>query len=160
VRTQKSGFTLIELMIVVAIIGILAALSFPSYQDRIIRAQVQESLGLAEFARDAVQRFYTARHRLPLDNAEAGLPAPNQILGNYVSQLAVDHGAIQVQFGNRSNQTIIGKWLTLRPGTVPKAEQVPIAWLCGTANPVAGLTYGGTDRTDLAPQVLPIDCRI
>lgn len=159
-RLRNSGFTLIELMIVVAIIGILAALSLPNYQDRIIRTQVQETVVFVDFARDAVQTFYTKVHRMPVDNAEAGLPAPRQILGNFITQVQVDHGAINVQFGNRSNQAIADKWLTLRPGAVAGATQVPISWLCGVAHPVAGLTYAGTDHTDLALEVLPIDCRL
>jgi len=153
----RSGFTLIELMIVVAIIAILAALSLPNYQDRIFR---QEAVGFGEFAREAVQVFYAKTHRMPNDNAEAGLPAPATILGNFVTQVEIDHGAVHVQLGNRANQSLKGKWLTLRPGTVASASQVPISWLCGIAHPVEGLTYPGTNRTDMTPEMLPIDCRL
>jgi len=159
-RLKQSGFTLIELMIVVAIIGILSALALPPYQDRIIRTQVQESIVFVEFVRESVQTFYAKAHRMPADNAEAGLPQPKQILGNFITQVEIDHGAINVQFGNRSNQTLTDKWVTLRPGIVASARQVPISWLCGVAHPVDGLSYTGTDRTNLTPEMLPIDCRL
>lgn len=159
-RQPNAGFTLIELMIVIAIIGIMATLALPSYQDRVIRTQVQESVVFVEFAREAVQTFYATTHRMPVNNAEAGLPVASQIIGNYITQIEIEQGAINVQFGNRSNASIAGKWITLRPGAVAAAKRVPISWLCGTAHPVEGLTYSGSNRTDLTPQILPIECRI
>ena len=159
-RHSNAGFTLVELMIVIAIIGIMATLALPSYQDRVIRTQVQESVAFVEFAREAVQTFYATTHRMPVDNAQAGLPAATQIIGNYITQVEIEQGAINVQFGNRSNSSIIGKWVTLRPGAVTAAKKVPISWLCGTAHPVDGLTYSGSNRTDLGAEILPIECRL
>ncbi|MEZ5462101.1 pilin [Dokdonella sp.] len=157
---EASGFTLIELMIVIAIIGILAAMSLPNFQDRVIRTQVQETVVFVEFARDAVQDFYARKHRLPVNNVEAGLPPAGQILGNFIAQVEIEQGAINIQFGNRVNKSIQGNWLTLRPGAVASAKQVPISWLCGLARPVDGLSYSGSNRTDLQPPVLPIECRL
>jgi type IV pilus assembly protein PilA len=159
-KRTNAGFTLIELMIVIALIGILAAMSLPNYQDRVVRQQVQEGIGFAEFARDAVQTFYAKAHRFPADNAEAGLPDPAKMLGNYVSRIEVNQGAIDIQFGSRANRVIVGKWITLRPGTVAGSTQVPISWLCGSAHEVAGLTYTGANRTELAKETMPIDCRL
>lgn len=157
---QDSGFTLIELMIVVACISILAALALPNYQDRVIRSQVQEAIEFSRFAQDAVQAFHARTHRMPTSNAEAGLPAAEQILGNYVTRVEVEQGAINIQFGSRSNKALDGKWVTLRPGSVPNASQVPVSWLCGSARPVDGLAYAGSNRTDVELRQLPLDCRL
>ncbi len=157
---SRRGFTLIELMVVVACIAMLAALALPNYQDRIIRTQVQEALGFATFAEDAVQLFHTKTHRMPSNNVEAGLPPAEQILGNYVARLEVEQGAIHIRFGNRASRALADKWLTLRPGTSPNASRVPISWLCGVAHPVSGLDYSGVNRTDIEARQLPLDCRL
>jgi type IV pilus assembly protein PilA len=154
------GFTLIELMIVIAIVGMLAATALPNYQSRVIRQQVQEGLGFVEFAREAVQQFYTKTHRMPHDNAEAGLPPADSIIGNYVTGLEIADGTINVRFGGRGNRGLDGKWLSVRPGVVAQYAQIPISWSCGNGKPVAGLKYLGVNRTDLAPEYLPLDCRI
>lgn len=157
--TRASGFTLIELMIVIAIIGIMATYALPSYQDRVIRAQVSEGLGLAEFARESVQRYYSKHRRMPKDNAAAELPPADRIVGNYVTGLAVADGAIVMTFGNRSNRNLVGRKLGLRPAIVEGYPSVPLAWVCGLAAAPEKMRVLGEKQTDLPAQLLPIDCR-
>jgi len=157
-RHRRPGFTLIELVIVLAIVAILAMLAVPSYQDRVIRKQVVEGVELIGFVRQAVQAFYTAEHKMPANNAAASLPAATQIVGTYVGNVAVADGAITITFGNRANPSLAGKRLTLRPAVVEAAPVVPIAWVCGHASPPNGMTLVGFDATDLPAQYLPLNC--
>jgi type IV pilus assembly protein PilA len=158
-RIRHRGFTLIELMVVVAIMGIMATLAMPSYQDRIIRAQVKEALGLASFAQEGVQAFQRTHRKLPANNAEAGLPPADRIVGNFVSGIEVVDGATHLSFGNNANRNLAGKKLTLRPAIVKDHPQVPIAWVCGQAGVPAQMQAMGDNRTDLPLEFLPVDCR-
>ena len=105
-KKVQQGFTLIELMIVVAIIGILAAIAIPAYQDYTIRAQVSEGLNLAAGAKAAVTEFYQDQGRYPANQSEAGLANATSINGNYVSQVAVTAGTgvLSVTYSNTGNQ--------------------------------------------------------
>jgi len=104
-KKVQQGFTLIELMIVVAIIGILAAIAIPAYQDYTIRAQVSEGLNLAAGAKAAVTEFYQDQGNYPANNVEAGLANETTIAGNYVSQVKVAAGVISVTYSNTGNQS-------------------------------------------------------
>ena len=152
------GFTLIELMIVVAIVSILSTLALPSYQDRVIKAQVGEGLALAEVAKHAVADYYAKYGKLPKDNASAGLPPSEKIIGNFVSAIAIEGGAINITLGNRANKHAAGKVLTLRPAIVADAKIVPIAWVCGFATVPNGMVVVGKNTTSLPEYHLPLDC--
>jgi len=158
-RGKQSAFTLIELMIVIAIIGILSTLALPSYQDRVIRAQVSEGMGLADFVKHSVAAHYTRNRSMPRDNAAAGLPESKLIIGNYVAGVSVKDGAIDITFGNRANKFLAGKSLSLRPAVVPAAPVVPISWVCGNASAPGQMKVMGENATNLPPSHLPIDCR-
>ncbi len=110
---KQQGFTLIELMIVVAIIGILAAIAIPAYQDYTIRAQVSEGLSLSAGAKAAVAEFYQDQGAWPTDNAEAGIEASGNITGKYVTTVAVAANVITVTYGGDANANIAGDSLTM-----------------------------------------------
>ena len=127
---KQQGFTLIELMIVVAIIGILAAIAIPAYQDYTIRAQVSEGLNLSGGAKAAVTEYFQDRGALPSDNAEAGLAASGDIQGKYVSSVEVDDGEIEVTYGNDAHAVITGDALQLTPDTTQAGS---VQWDCASS---------------------------
>ncbi|MDH4072446.1 MAG: pilin [Gammaproteobacteria bacterium] len=126
---KQQGFTLIELMIVVAIIGILAAIAIPAYQDYTIRAQVSEGLNLSGGAKAAVTEFYQDQGAFPADNATAGVEAAANIRGKYVTQVAVAAGVITVTYGNDANANITGLTLTM----TPTDNAGSVSWACSSA---------------------------
>ncbi|MFO1468123.1 MAG: pilin [Steroidobacteraceae bacterium] len=157
-NTQR-GFTLIELMIVVAIIGILATIAVPAYQDYTIRAQVVEAFSLASELKGSIQDYRKERGILPKDNAAAGLPLPALLIGNYVTQIEVANGSIHVTFGNLVNKAIDGKVLTLQPLIVPGSPLSPMSWRCGLRQIPKGMEAAGDNRSNVEAKFLPSSCR-
>jgi type IV pilus assembly protein PilA len=124
---KQQGFTLIELMIVVAIIGILAAIAIPAYQDYTIRAQVSEGLSLSGGAKAAVSEFRMDSGEWPTDNEAAGLSTnPTDITGKYVTQLAVSQGIISVTYGDEAHTLIDEDILVMSP----VAQTGSVEWVC------------------------------
>jgi len=143
-KHNQQGFTLIELMIVVAIIGILAAIALPAYQDYTARSQMAEAMSLASGARTAVTEYYTSEGAFPPDQATAGLPAAADIKGNYVAQVALtaNTGVITATMKAAGvSEGIQGSTLVLSPTTNAGSVQ----WAC----------KAGT----VAAKYLPSSCR-
>ncbi|HEX6018011.1 MAG TPA: pilin [Burkholderiaceae bacterium] len=158
-RSIAAGFTLVELMVAVAVVAILATLALPSFQAPMVRQQVVDSAALINVAKNAVAGSWSATHKLPADNAEAALPEADKLVGNYVSSVRVESGAVHVVFGNQANGAIKGRTLSFRPAVVDAAPMVPIAWVCGGAPVPGNMSAKGADRTDVAAKYLPLNCR-
>jgi len=137
----QQGFTLIELMIVVAIIGILAAIAIPAYQDYTIRAQVSEGLSLAAAAKTAVAESFLNSGEAPVDREEAGMSdTSTDTSGKYVTGVEVDNGGITITYGNDSNQQIDTETLGLTPY---ESVDLSVVWQCGSSD--VPVDIGGAD---------------
>ncbi len=128
--SMAPGFTLIELMVVVAIIGILAAIAIPAYQAYAIRAQVAEGLSISDGAKTSVAEYYQSRGVFPPDNATAGMAEASSIAGNYVTGVSTSGGLITVIFGNKANAAIATKTLLISAST----QAGSLVWTCKSSS--------------------------
>ena len=142
-RSPERGFTLIELMIVVAIIGILAAVAIPAYQNYVGRTHVTEGMRMASDFKTSVSEIYAQIGDLgPIDSGNQGLPAPGAVHGEFVSQISVTDGVISVQFdAGTAHPRVGGNHLVL----TPNPGSGSLKWSCGSP--------------DLGAQFLPANCR-
>ncbi|EOD9238699.1 pilin [Neisseria gonorrhoeae] len=127
-NTLQKGFTLIELMIVIAIVGILAAVALPAYQDYTARAQVSEAILLAEGQKSAVTEYYLNHGKWPADNGAAGVASSSSIKGKYVESVTVTNGVVTAKMKpDGVNKEIQGKKLSLWA----RREAGSVKWFCG-----------------------------
>lgn len=158
-RRNDRGFTWIELLLVLAVFAILAAMAIPGFRDAALRKQVVEGLALAAIAKQGVQAAWSAKGEMPADNAAAALPPRDKIVGTLVKDVNVAEGAITLTFGNNAASALQGKRVTVRPAVVADQPVVPIAWLCHALPVPKGMEVRGKDETDIPPAFLPVECR-
>ncbi|HFC6716998.1 TPA: pilin [Neisseria meningitidis] len=158
-NTLQKGFTLIELMIVIAIVGILAAVALPAYQDYTARAQVSEAILLAEGQKSAVTEYYLNHGIWPGDNSSAGVASASDIKGKYVEKVEVAKGVVTAEMKSTGvNKEIQGKKLSLWA----KRQNGSVKWFCGqpvtrAANNADTVAADTTKKIDT--KHLPSTCR-
>jgi type IV pilus assembly protein PilA len=161
-KTLQKGFTLIELMIVVAIIGILAAIAIPAYQDYTIRAQVSEGLTLAAAAKAAIAETFLNTGVAPASRMEAGMSnVATDTSGKYVSGIEVANGIITITYsGGDVNAAILGNTVDIVAYTT---EDDSVTWQCGYSNVPTGTNItamgAATNGSTIEPRYLPAACR-
>jgi len=156
--TKNRGFTLIELMITVAIVAILATITMPSYLAQRQRNDVAEALRMAKYIRDDVTDYYSTNLSFPHDNNQAGVPEPDLLIGNKITRMEVEDGAIHITLGNKVAKPLQDKTVSLRPAIVTGSPASPISWLCGFDEPVPGMEAVGKNKTDLNIGLMPASC--
>ncbi|MBH6047484.1 pilin [Neisseria meningitidis] len=160
-NTLQKGFTLIELMIVIAIVGILAAVALPAYQDYTARAQVSEAILLAEGQKSAVTEYYLNHGIWPGDNNSAGVASSSKIKGKYVEKVEVAKGVITAEMKSSGvNNEIQGKKLSLWA----KRQDGSVKWFCGqpvtrAANNANNAVTAATANGKIDTKHLPSTCR-
>ncbi|HFB6481656.1 TPA: pilin, partial [Neisseria gonorrhoeae] len=160
-NTLQKGFTLIELMIVIAIVGILAAVALPAYQDYTARAQVSEAILLAEGQKSAVTEYYLNHGIWPKDNDEAGVASSGEIKGKYVESVTVTNGVVTAEMKSDGvNKEIKGKRLSLWA----KRQAGSVKWFCGqpvtrNAGNANNDDVTADDKDKIETKHLPSTCR-
>jgi type IV pilus assembly protein PilA len=156
-NVRQKGFTLIELMIVVAIIGILAAIAIPAYQDYTVRSQVTEGMNLASPVETGIAEYFANTGSFPSAMSSVGIASDPT--GKYVTDVTITTGSIVVTYGNQANTNVSAKTLSLVPYTDTNND---VIWVCGNHTPPTGATLG-TGVTNVATTVLdkylPQTCR-
>ena len=158
-KTMQKGFTLIELMIVVAIIGILAAIAIPAYQDYTVRSQVTEGMNLASPVETGIAEYFANTGSFPTTLAQVGISASPT--GKYVSAVGITAGAIDVTYGLQANAAVNTMHLLLTPYIDANND---VVWICGKhavptgASLPTGVT-SGSGGTTVLDKYLPQTCR-
>ncbi|MEO0972766.1 MAG: pilin [Pseudomonadota bacterium] len=157
---QTRGFTLIELMVVTAIVAILSAIATLAYQRYVTRAYVVEALSITSAVKDRVEDFYSYFGEFPETNAAVDLPAARDITGPSVSAVGIADGAVHVEFASDFNTELNGRVLSIRPTTrIDDGAARTISWVCGFKAPLDGMEVAGNNLTNVDNANLPSACQ-
>lgn len=156
---KQTGFTLVELMVVILIIGILASTAIPTQMNKINKARIEASNEFIDVAIEGIEQVYKKTGSFPKNNKEAGIPSKEKFVGKFVTSLEVIDGAIHLTFGNDMSKEYQGALLTVRPAIVKGEPRIPISWFYGYARAPKELTLIGENKTTFPPETLPFEYR-
>lgn len=156
---RARGFSFIELILVILIIGILIAMTIPGLKETAMRKQVKEALELADVAKKGVNGYYAATGKMPANNEEATIPPADKIISQFVTAVNVVDGAITLTLGYNAGDSIKAKLVTVRPAIVPGYPTVPISWICNEVPAPPKMELKGENKTNIPMAWLPVECR-
>ena len=156
---RKNGFSLVELMVVVAIIGILAGISVPRFGMYTTKAKLAEVHTLTASLKEKVADYYRQNGEFPKNNKAAGIPGPTKLLGHYIAKVELESGALHVTLREKKLvEKLRGKTVSIRPLIVPGSPASPISWSCGTRDTPEGMKPVGKNKTNAPSELLPPGC--
>ena len=156
---NSTGFTLLEMLIVLAIIAILLALTIPSGGGKLDQARIVESINLVKRFQPQIESYYAMHNEFPADNASLGIPASRSIVGNYMKSVTLVDGALHLKLGNKINPKLNDKVISVRPIFVPDEPDAPVSWICGHDSVPENMIAAGENRTNIENTSLPVVCR-
>lgn len=156
---RLSGFTLIEIIVVLAVIAILMTMAMPNTTNRVAQMHVKESVELIEPFKKQLSDYYRFNGKFPGNNKAAGIPEPDKIMGNYVTSVELIDGALHLTLGHKAHKQLQGKLLSIRPIYVAGSPGSPISWVCGFDEVPKAMQVSGDNLTNMEALQLPINCR-
>ncbi|MCB1877933.1 MAG: pilin [Chromatiales bacterium] len=154
----QTGFVFIELVVVLIIIGLLAAVALPTYRDYALSAAVVEGLLLAQPLRDKVEEYYAYHGRFPRDNRALAINEPGALFSDAIERIEVRDGAIHLHYRQNDSSDLPDGVLSLRPTLSVKQADAPIVWVCAQRS-AASRRAAGEDLSDLEAPYLRRACQ-
>lgn len=157
-KNKSTGFTLIEMLVTIAVIAILLTLAVPDQRSRLAKLQIEEVIKYSDSIKPKISDYYAMHNSFPVNNMDAGLPSSDKLISTLVKDTTIENGAIHFTLGNNALSLLQDQVLTLQPLTVTGNSTSPIDWTCGFSKVPTGMQANGNNKTTLTNQTLPTKC--